>query len=126
MADDHKENGQEAQETAPLTLLEEKRKALLDEMDELLGQVGNDYGPILLEELQNRLELIIKNFNDEVNTLFTESFKKWQVNDTQLRELVNSDIQIPQKKKARAKKTPKDESTPEFIKDVEFGPVRSK
>ena len=123
MADDQKENGQEA---APLTLLEKKRKALLDEMDELLGQVGNDYGPILLEELQNRLELIIKNFNDEVNTLFTESFKKWQVNDTQLRELVNSDIQIPQKKKARAKKTPKDESTPEFIKDVEFGPVRSK
>ena len=123
MADDQKENGQEA---APLTLLEEKQKALLDEMDELLGQVGDDYGPILLEELQNRMEFIVKNFNDEVNTLFTESFKKWQVKDTQLRELVSSDIQIPQKKKAGVKKKPKDESTPEFIKDVEFGPVRSK
>ena len=124
MADDQIENGQETEEAKPLTLFEEKMKSLLDELDELLEQVGGDYGPILMEELQNRLELIVKNFNDEVHTLFTESFKKWKVTDSQLREFVKADVKVPKPKKAQKK--PKKASTPEFIKDVEFGPVRPK
>ena len=124
MADDQKENGQETEEAKPLTLFEEKMKGLLDELDELLEQVGGDYGPILMEELQNRLESIVKNFNDEVHTLFTESFKKWKVTDSQLREFVKADVKLPKQKKAQKK--PKKASTPEFIKDVEFGPVRPK
>ena len=124
MADDQKENGQETEEAKPLTLFEEKMKSLLDELDELLEQVGGDYGPILMEELQNRLELIVKNFNDEVHTLFTESFKKWKVTDSQLREFVKADVKVPNPKKAQKKKIKT--STPEFIKDVEFGPIRSK
>ena len=124
MANEEKENGQEIEETKPLSLFEEKMKDLLDELDELMEQVGGDYGPILMEELQNRLELIVKNFNDEVHTLFTDSFKKWKVTDTQLREFVKSDIKVP--KKVKSKKKPKDSSTPEFIKDVDFGPVRQK
>ena len=124
MADDQKENGQETEEAKPLTLFEEKMKSLLDELDELLEQVGGDYGPILMEELQNRLELIVKNFNDEVHTLFTESFKKWKVTDSQLREFVKADVKVPKPKIAQKK--PKKTSTPEFIKNVEFGPVRPK
>ena len=124
MADDQIENGQETEEAKPLTLFEEKMKSLLDELDELLEQVGGDYGPILMEELQNRLELIVKNFNDQVHTLFTESFKKWKVTDSQLREFVKADVKVPKPKKAQKK--PKKASTPEFIKDVEFGPIRSK
>ena len=124
MADDQIENGQETEEAKPLTLFEEKMKSLLDELAELLEQVGGDYGPILMEELQNRLELIVKNFNDEVHTLFTESFKKWKVTDSQLREFVKADVKVPKPKKAQKK--PKKASTPEFIKDVEFGPIRSK
>ena len=124
MTEEKKENGQETEEAKPLTLFEEKMKGLLDELDELLEQVGGDYGPILMEELQNRLELIVKNFNDEVYTLFTESFKKWKVTDSQLREFVKSDIKVPKPKMAQKK--PKEASTPEFIKNVEFGPVRPK
>ena len=124
MADDQIENGQETEESKPLTLFEEKMKSLLDELAELLEQVGGDYGPILMEELQNRLELIVKNFNDEVHTLFTESFKKWKVTDSQLREFVKADVKVPKPKKAQKK--PKKASTPEFIKNVEFGPVRPK
>ena len=124
MADDQIENGQETEEAKPLTLFEEKMKSLLDELDELLEQVGGDYGPILMEELQNRLEFIVKNFNDEVHTLFTESFKKWKVTDSQLREFVKADVKVPKPKKAQKK--PKKTSTPEFIKNVEFGPVRPK
>ena len=99
-------------------------KILLDELDERLEQIGGDFGPILMEELQNRLERIVKNFNEEVHTLFSESFKEWKVTDTQLREFVSSDIKPPLKKTVKKKK--KDKSTPEFIKDVEFGPVRPK
>ena len=124
MDDDQKENGQETEEAKPLTLFEEKMKSLLVELDELLEQVGGDYGPILMEELQNRLELIVKNFNDEIHTLFTDSFKKWRVTDSQLRGFVKVDVKVPKPKMAQKK--PKKTSTPEFIKDVEFGPIRSK
>ena len=75
-----------------------------------------------MEELQNRLERIVKNFNEEVHTLLTESFEKWKVTDTQLREFVSSDIKKPIKKTMKKK----DKATPEFIKNVEFGPVRPK
>ncbi|SVD78236.1 uncharacterized protein METZ01_LOCUS431090 [marine metagenome] len=124
MADDQKENGQETEEAKPLTLFEEKMKGLLDELDELLEQVGGDYGPILMEELQNRLESIVKNFNDEVHTLFTDSFNKWRTTDSQLREFVKGDVKVPKPKKTQKK--PKEAPTPEFIKNVEFGPVRPK
>ena len=123
MADEKIENGQEMEEVKPLSLFDEKMKGLLDELDERLEQIGGDFGPILMEELQNRLERIVKNFNEEVHTLFTESFEKWKVTDTQLREFVSSDIKIPIKKTRKKKK---DKATPEFIKDVEFGPVRPK
>jgi len=122
MADDKIDNKQELEEAKPLSLYNEKMKELLDELDERLEQIGGDFGPILMEELQNRLENIVRNFNEEVSTLFTESFKKWKVTDTQLREFVKSDIKLPRKKVTTNKK--KDISTPDFIKDVEFGPVR--
>ena len=124
MADKKIENGQESEEAKPLSLFDEKMKGLLDELDERLEQIGGDFGPILMEELQNRLERIVKNFNEEVHTLFSESFKKWKVTDTQLREFVSRDIKPSLKKTVKKKK--KDKSTPEFIKDVEFGPVRPK
>ena len=119
-----KENGQETEEVKQLSLFEKRMKGLLDELDEHMSKIGGDYGPILMEVLQNRLELVIKNFDDEVHILVTDSFKKWKVIDSQLREFVKSDIAIPKKKES--KKKLKDPSVPEFIKDVDFGPLRSK
>ena len=124
MSEEKIENNQELEEEKPLSLFDKKMKGLLDELDDLLEQIGGDYGPILMEELQNRLELIVKNFNDEVHTLFTESFKEWKVTDSQLREFIKSDIKIPDNKSIKG--TKKDSSDPKFIKDVEFGPVRPK
>ena len=125
MAEEKKENGQEeTEELKPMSLFEERMRCLLDELDGHMAQVGEDYGPILLEVLRNRLELIINNFDEEVHTLFTDSFKKWKLIDTQLREFVKSDIPVPNQKES--KKTPEDASVPEFIKGVDFGPIRSK
>ena len=108
------------------SIFDEKMKHLLDEIDEKLEQIGGGFGPILMEELQNRLEKIVKNFNEEVNELFNESFKKWKLTDTQLREFVNSEIQLPQKMEKTEKNIDKKGDTPTFIKDIEFGPVRPK
>ena len=124
MAEKEKENGQEIEEVKPLSLFEERMKSLLDELDEQLAQVDGDYGTILMEVLQNRLELIIKNFDDEIHKLVADSFKKWKAIDNHLREFVKSDIIAP--KKEELKEKIKDSSVPEFIKDVDFGPIRSK
>ena len=124
MAEEKKENGEGTEKVKPLSLFEERMRGLLDELDGHMAQVGEDYGPILLEVLQNRLELIIKNFDEEVYTLVTDSFKKWKLIDTQLREFVKSDIAVPNQKES--KKKPEDASVPEFIKGVDFGPIRSK
>ena len=124
MAEEKKENGQGTEKIKPLSLFEERMSGLLDELDGHIAQVGKDYGPILMEVLQNRLELIIKNFDEEVYTLVTHSFKKWKLIDTQLREFVKSDIAVPNQ--MESKKKPEDASVPDFIKGVDFGPIRSK
>ena len=79
MAEKEKESGQELEEVKPLSLFEERMKGFLNELDEHMAQVGEDYGPILMEVLQNRLELIIKNFDDEVHMLISDSFTKWRI-----------------------------------------------
>ena len=124
MAEKDKENVQEIEEVKPLSLFDKRMKDLLDELDEHMAQVGGDYGPILMEVLQNRLELIIKNFDNEVHTLVTDSFKNWKVIDTQLRDFVKNDMAVPNKEKSKEKS--KDSSVPDFIKDVDFGPLKSK
>ena len=124
MTKEKKENGQGTEKVKPLSLFEERMRGLLDELDGHMAQVGEDYGPILMEVLQNRLELIIKNFDEEVHTLVTDSFKKWKLIDTQLREFVKSDIAVPNQ--MESKKKPEDASVPDFIKGVDFGPIRSK
>ena len=119
-----KENVQEIEEVKPLSLFDKRMKDLLDELDEHMSKVGGNYGPILMEVLQNRLELIIKNFDEEVHSLVSDSFKKWKVIDSQLRVFVKSDIIVDNKEESKEK--PKDPSVPEFIKNVDFGPLKSK
>ncbi len=126
MAEDKTDQNQEQELENPLSLLEKKRKGLLDELDEHLEKVGDNYGPILLEELQNRLEFIVKSFHEEVETLFKESFKKWQVKDSQLRDLLQGEMNLPAAAPPQLEDEKDESATPEFIKGVEFGPVRPK
>ena len=41
-----------------------------DYLDELLAGINQSYGPILLKELQKRLEFTINEFNEEINQAF--------------------------------------------------------
>ena len=48
-----------------------KNKSFLnDNLDELLLNINDMYGPILLEELRKRLERTIDEFNNEINEAF--------------------------------------------------------
>ena len=75
MADKKIENGQEIEEVKSLSLFDEKMKGLLDDLDERLEQIGGDFGPILMEELQNRLERIVKNFNENGIQIICVNFR---------------------------------------------------
>ena len=124
MGDEEQLNGSKTEQEELLSILGEKRKELLDELGKLMEQLGAEYGPVLMEELQRRLEFVVQNFNTEVKNLFFRSFETWKVKDIQLRDLM--DVYVTISKAKTKKRKSKDQSTPEFIKDVEFGPVRPK
>ena len=119
MAEEDKANGQGETKQVKLSALEEKRKTLLNELDDLLEQVGDDFGPVLLEELQSRLEYIVQNFNDEVVATFKGSFKKWNFTHEQLNELMSSDVKLikPEEEKVQSE----DIDTPSFLKGLDLG-----
>ena len=124
MADLKKENGQENQGGGAVSVLDEKRQYLLDELSELMEQASGDYGPLLMKELQRRLEFVVKNFNEELKVLIQNSFEDWKIKDSQLRNLIAGNLKAP--KIPAKKEKPEDITSPDFIKDVKFGPIRRK
>ena len=127
MADSQKENRQEKGGVETVSEIDEKRKFLLDELSELMEQTSGDYGPLIMEELQQRLEFVVQNFNDELKKLIKSSFETWKIKDSQLRDLMETNIDNLQVSKSQeVKENPVDSSIPDFIKDVEFGPIRRK
>ena len=127
MADPQKENGQEKEGVKTLSVVDKKRQFLFDELSELIEQADGDYGPFLMEELQQRLEFVVQNFNNELMALIKSSFKEWKIKDSQLRDLMSTniaDLQAPKSQSVKDK--PVDSSKPNFIKNMEFGPIRRK
>jgi len=53
-----------------LNTKEGQKLFIKDHLDELLVGINESYGPILLEELQKRLEHTINEFNEEINQAF--------------------------------------------------------
>tara|TARA_Y100000590_G_C15412588_1_gene898159 strand:+ start:335 stop:643 length:309 start_codon:yes stop_codon:yes gene_type:complete len=50
---------------------EGRKNYLKDNLDDLLSNINESYGPVLLEELQKRLEYTIDEFNNEINEAFS-------------------------------------------------------
>ena len=92
-----------------------------------MDQASGDYGPFLMKELQRRLEIVVQNFNDELQDLIQHSFENWKIKHAQLRDLIAGNISSIQVPKSQVnKEKPEVTSTPDFIKDVKFGPIRSR
>ena len=84
---------------------------LLEELDKLLSNVGDNFGPIILEELKLRIDKTINDFNDEVSDMLKTSFDNHN-NDY-------SDYKAFKKKKVNEVNivNEKAEDVPRFIKE---------
>ena len=72
----------------------DKRGSILIQIDELMEKIDNDYGPFILDELKNRLEFTIQEFNSDLRTVLKETFEKHD-SLNQKDKKSNSDDEIP-------------------------------
>ncbi len=124
MADLKKENGKENKGAKTVSVPDEKRQYILDELSDLMEQTSENYGPFLIKELQRRLEFVVQNFNEELKALIQNSFENWKIKDSQLRDLIAGNLKVL--KNPAKKEKSEDITSPDFIKDVKFGPMRRK
>ena len=75
---------------------EGRKQYLSDKLDDLLDGINESYGTVLMEELLNRLELTIKDFNDEMKSLCDQMVNK-QEERQQLLEMIRSKAVINSK-----------------------------
>ena len=68
---------------------EGRKQYLSEKLDDLLVGINDSYGTLLMEELLARLELTIKDFNDEIKNLCDELIKK-EKERQQLLEMLKS------------------------------------
>jgi len=57
----------------------EKKGDLLIQVNELMEKLENDYGPLMLEELQKRLVKTIEDFQSDVSSVLTEAFENHRI-----------------------------------------------
>ena len=57
----------------------EKKGDLLIQVNELMEKLENDYGPLMLEELQKRLKKTIEDFQEDVSSVLEDAFNKHQL-----------------------------------------------
>ena len=73
---------------------EGRKQYLSEKLDDLLDGINDSYGTILMEELLSRLELTVKDFNDEMKTLCGQLVKQEQERQ-QLLEMLKSSADMP-------------------------------
>jgi len=72
-----------------LDTTEGRKQYLSDKLDDLLEGINESYGTVLMGELLNRLELTIRDFNDEMKNLCDQLVEK-QEERQQLLEMLKS------------------------------------
>ena len=73
---------------------EGRKQYLSDKLDDLLEGINDTYGTVLMEELLSRLELTVKDFNDEMKNLFDELVTK-EKERQQLLEMLKTTEGLP-------------------------------
>ena len=76
-----------------LDTTEGRKEYLAEKLDDLLGGINDSYGVILMKELLDRLELTIKDFNDEVKILCSQLVKKQEERQHLMEMLINDGIE---------------------------------
>ena len=89
----------------------EKKGNLLIQVDDLMNQLENDYGPLMLDELKKRLKKTIEEFQEDVTSVLKDAFENHEL------KYKNIDQQVPDKDR---------EDVPSFISDYENKKKESK
>ena len=76
-----------------LDTTEGRKKYLSDKLDDLLDGINDSYGKVLLDELIIRLELTVKDFNEEMKVLVKQLVKK-EKERQQILEMMKSDKKV--------------------------------
>tara|TARA_Y100000994_G_scaffold246578_1_gene250183 strand:- start:1410 stop:1727 length:318 start_codon:yes stop_codon:yes gene_type:complete len=82
----------------------EKKGDLLIQVDDLMNQLENDYGPLMLDELKKRLKKTIEEFQEDVTSVLKEAFDNHEL------KYQNTD---------RVLESKDEEDMPSFISDYE-------
>ncbi len=75
---------------------EGRKEYLSEKLDDLLVGINDSYGTLLMEELLNRLELTVKDFNDEMKVLCEQLVVKEKERQQLLEMLKTTDSMVPQ------------------------------
>ena len=87
--------------TNNLSKSSEKKGNLLIQVDELMQKLDNEYGPLMLKELENRLLKTISDFQSDLKNVLEDSFNEHRLKYENLDNVQNEDID--------------EEGTPSFI-----------
>ena len=87
--------------TNNLSKYSEKKGNLLIQVDELMQKLDNEYGPLMLKELENRLLKTISDFQSDLKNVLEDSFNEHRLKYENLDNVQNEDID--------------EEGTPSFI-----------
>ena len=76
-----------------LDTTEGRKKYLSDKLDDLLDGINDSYGKLLLDELIIRLEMTVKDFNEEMKVLVDQLVKK-EKERQQILEMMKSSASV--------------------------------
>jgi len=65
----------------------DKRSQLLIKVDNLMEKLDSEYGPLLLDELNKRLEKTIEKFNSDLKMILDNTFKKYNFKTEEMNKL---------------------------------------
>ena len=54
----------------------EKKSDVLIQIDEIMGDLEGEYGPLMIQELQSRLMKTVSDFKEDLKSVLTETFSQ--------------------------------------------------
>jgi len=72
----------------------EKKGDLLIQVNELMEKLENDYGPLMLSELQKRLKKTIEDFHDDVSSVLKNAFDGYDMKHERPGEKIAKDSEL--------------------------------
>ena len=90
---------------------------IFSDLDELLEKAGEKFGPLLLDELQSRLNKTIESFDSEVKKMLDSSFDTYHLRMKQFQLVKQTGLTL--KVNEDVKESTYGNGIPRFIKKIE-------